>query len=81
VLPKKNLISNVGFGADATHTRLKSHLTGLPLSSLSSELSRKVELESDPAYDEMYLKILNRKSNLGGRLIYKLQQLLFKDRT
>lgn len=76
VLPRSNLISNVGFGKDATHTKVDSHLANLPLGGLSAALARKLDLSTDPAYDEAYLRIMNRKSNLGKRLVNKLQELI-----
>ena len=39
VLPSVNLISNIGFGADATHTIRNSHLANLPTKSLSFPLT------------------------------------------
>lgn len=76
VLPRSNLISNVGFGKDATHTKVDSHLANLPLGGLSEALARKPDLSADPSYDEAYLRIMNRKSNLGKRLVNKVQELL-----
>lgn len=75
VLPRSNLISNVGFGKDATHTKVDSHVANLPLGGLSAALTRKTVLSTDPAYDEAYLRIMNRKSNIGKRLAGKLQEL------
>lgn len=76
VVPRSNLISNVGFGKDATHTKVDSHLANRPLGELGTVLTRKADLSSDPAYDEAYLKIMNRKSNFGKRLVNKLQELI-----
>lgn len=75
VVPRSNLISNIGFGKDATHTKVDSHLANQPLRELGAVLTRKTNMSSDAAYDEAYLKIMNRKSNLGKRLINKLQEL------
>lgn len=74
-LPRNNLISNVGFGKDATHTKVDSHLANLPLGGLSEVLVKCPGLSSVPAYDEAYLRIMNRKSNIGKRLVNKLQEV------
>lgn len=76
VVPRSNLISNIGFGKDATHTKVDSHMANQPLGELSEALVRKPDMSSDPAYDETYLRIMNRKSHLGKRLLNKLQELL-----
>jgi hypothetical protein len=78
VVPRSNLISNVGFGKDATHTKVDSHLANRPFGELGTVLTRKADLSSDPAYDEAYLRIMNRKSNIGKRLVNKLQELIVR---
>lgn len=76
VVPRKNLISNIGFGGDATHTKVDSHLANLVVGELGETLTRKEILSTDPDYDEAYLHIMNRKSNFGKRLINKFQELV-----
>lgn len=52
VLPSRNLIKNIGFGSNATHTKADSGWIGdLPLEALSFPLVHPVELERDQIAD------------------------------
>lgn len=58
VLPGVNLVSNIGYGADATHTLVANHLANLPTAPLPALLQAPTKLEADPAYDERYLAVM-----------------------
>lgn len=48
ILPSKNLVKNIGFGEDATHTvSSNKHLEELPLESLEFPLSHPVNIQAD----------------------------------
>lgn len=52
VTPNMNLVSNIGFGVDATHTTSANHpLAGLPAHPLGDELRHPALVESDQAAD------------------------------
>jgi hypothetical protein len=75
VLPAANLISNIGFGADATHTTTDSHMANLALGTLPEVLSPPVTDDATRVYDEAYLAEINR---LGPRLQRAAQRVLAK---
>ncbi len=76
VLPGVNLISNMGHGAQATHTTVASHLSDLALGSLPARLVAPAEMFADARYDEAYLAEMNRKRRLLGRIIARLAAAL-----
>ena len=51
IVPNRNLISNVGFGADATHTATVSHLANLPTAPINSNLKPLNILPANFEYD------------------------------
>lgn len=76
VLPRVNLISNIGFGADATHTKVDSHVANLPAGSLPSMLTSPRLRDSDPRYDEAYLALMNKKTRIVQRAINRVREAL-----
>lgn len=81
VVPSVNLVSNIGFGRDATHTfNLLDSKANLPLSSMSFPLRQSCGLAVDREYDyNFYLKVSNNitnKNNLFQRLSNKVKNLL-----
>jgi len=84
VVPSKNLISNIGFGEGATHTKdVVPTLANLPRYKLNFPLKEREIIECDEEYDQIYFnshnpsvgvfrKILpNRLKNLLKKLIKK----------
>jgi hypothetical protein len=62
VTPRVNLVSNIGFGEDATHTRVKEHkLSRIPLSDLPFPLRHPRSIEVSADYDRSYYRALIRK--------------------
>jgi hypothetical protein len=65
IFPGRNLISNIGYGADATHTNFQSPLAGLRAESIDNyEITLPVEV--DPQIDEatFYFRFLESLSNV-----------------
>lgn len=59
IVPGQNLITNLGWGADATHTRDEnSSLAKLPISNLEFPLKHPPNIELYKRYDEVYFKKL-----------------------
>jgi hypothetical protein len=79
VLPAVNLISNIGFGADATHTTADSHVANLPTGRLPATLQWPATYEADAQYDEAYLAVMNRKTHLFQRILQRLSNMLTVD--
>lgn len=65
IFPSRNLISNLGYGADATHTNFQSPLAGLCAESIENyEITLPIEV--DPQIDEatFYFRFLESLSNV-----------------
>lgn len=58
VMPGVNLVRNIGYGADATHTLVVNHLANLPTAPLPALLQPPEALHADAAYDEQYLAVM-----------------------
>jgi len=52
VVPRHNLISNLGYGPDATHTNFSGALAHQPVSALAPPYDSTVTLEADPHVDQ-----------------------------
>lgn len=65
ILPRLNLISNIGFGADSTNTDVDTDVANLPVGVLPDPIRMPDSLATDPKYDEAYLSIVNK---LGPRI-------------
>lgn len=60
ILPRVNLISNIGFGDNATHTDVYTNITNLPVGRLPSNIKIPEKMETNPSYDEASLEIINK---------------------
>ncbi len=80
VVPSVNLVSNIGFGKDATHTiNFFDSKANLPLSSMSFPLREPYGLAVEREYDcNSYLKI-NKHKNRKLNLIQKLSNRIKKN--
>lgn len=86
ILPTVNLISNIGFGADATHTVRTSHLASLPKYAVDFPLLHPREVRTNDLADAftrdswlmrpLWLKITDRISDQLQRLITSLYRSL-----
>ena len=56
VLPSVNLISNIGFGADATHTRKADPFANLPLAPMEFPLNHPADVKYQPQPDIEFFK-------------------------
>ncbi len=56
ITPKVNLITNIGFRADATHTSEPNKLSEVPVSSLQFPLVKPKSEAVDPRFDEAFLE-------------------------
>ena len=75
ILSYRNLISNIGFGADATHTRRASPWAALPLASMPFPLVHPDSLACDAAADELTSRLVFRPPSLAIRVGRKLRAL------
>lgn len=76
VLPRVNLISNIGFGSDATHTTVDSHVASLPLGSLPATLHLPSILGARRAYDHRYLVVMNNPWARAMRVLRRIMLAL-----
>jgi hypothetical protein len=77
VVPSVNLISNIGFGQEATHT--KSPLVGisnLALNSMVFPLQLPYGMMLDKAYDHKYFNIMGYERKIIIRAVKKIMNLL-----
>jgi hypothetical protein len=81
IKPNVNLISNIGYGADATHTTGNSILANLPLQPMPFPLRHPADMRTDRTKDRYIQELLYTQRNLPGRIAYKLKrELLFLTR-
>jgi hypothetical protein len=81
VLPRTNLISNIGYDATGTNTTLDSHLANLAVGELPQQLTAPEEVASQPRHDEALLRVQNRRTQVLRRVWRKLKQALSAKRS
>jgi hypothetical protein len=76
VMPGRNLISNLGYGTDATHTNFSSPMANLPIHQLTVSATEKVPIAPNPVLDNIifYLRFLDSMTNT-----WWLEQILAPD--
>jgi hypothetical protein len=75
VLPNINLIENIGFGVDATHTTEESELANLKVSEIVLNRHPK-NVERDIEADEFTAKLMFSKKSFTERVVNKLRRLI-----
>jgi len=75
ILPNINLITNIGFGEDATHTTGESELSELILGELIVK-THPLDVKIDKEADEFTSKLMFSKKNILQRIINKIRRLL-----
>lgn len=55
VIPQHNLVSNVGFAVDATHTKIKTSQAHLPVRSMPQPLVHPKSFATNPSFERAYL--------------------------
>ncbi len=76
VVPTRNLIRNIGFGADAAHTKVDTGPGKLPLQSLDFPLRHPPFVLPDRAYDALACDWLVREARLPRRAANRVKRLL-----
>jgi hypothetical protein len=72
VVPSVNLISNIGFGADATHTTAQSSLGNIQREELHFPLRENKTVVADRKYDDLFFR--SGKSSWIERLMSKFKK-------
>lgn len=73
-VPAVNLVSNIGFRDDATHTKGTSVAANLPISAIEFPLKIIKEMEADNRFDDLlFKKIFNPRKN--GKIIKLLKKI------
>ncbi len=77
IMPDRNLVSNIGFGEDATHTRRTSMFAEVPLQAMKFPLHHPSCIIRDNGADERteneqytYQRIMSRIMNMLGRIFH-----------
>jgi hypothetical protein len=74
VVPERNLVRNIGFGPDSTHTKVSGGYDRLELREMSFPLRHPPMIARDHAYDDYaYRKFIGRKS-LPVRLMNRIRR-------
>ena len=74
-LPYRNLVTNLGFGPDATHTRDDSSLAARPLTPMGFPLVHPASLSRDWRADEHSSRLLFCDPGIGRRLLGRIRRL------
>jgi hypothetical protein len=76
-LPEVNLISNIGFGLDATHTRRRSPFSAMPTESLEFPLTHPPNIKQHVVADK-YTERHNYRTDIVARMHRSLRTWLIK---
>ena len=76
VAPYRNLVSNIGFGPAATHTRESTPLAGRPVSSMPFPLVHPGAMGCDSAADARTSALIYRRPSLLARLRRRVGRIL-----
>ena len=76
VVPARNLVRNIGFGPNSTHTKVDTGPGKLPLQSLSFPLRHPPFVLPDRAYDALACDWLVRQTRLPRRAANKVKKLI-----
>lgn len=74
IIPTKNLIENIGFGSDATHTTQQTRKNIFTRQSMEFPIKHRTEVVSHLKYDQVFAEMIIHPT-LMERMIYKFQNL------
>jgi hypothetical protein len=75
-LPTTNLITNVGFRPDATHTQVEGVLGSVPRRAIRFPLTHPLAVERHIAADELLGRMITARPPLRRRITHRLQRIL-----
>ncbi len=75
ILPKVNTIENLGFRADATHTKVDSNFLAAPVRSIEFPLIHPDTQQPDRKIDEKYLEFMNGHRSFKIKLKNKITRI------
>ncbi len=78
IIPKTNLIDNLGFRADATHTKGPSHLCLVPVKGIEVPLRAPDKMQPDRNFDVQSLEFINGKNTLRMKLQHRAKTIAKK---
>ena len=77
ITPERNLVSNIGFGADATHTKSEgSNFSGLPRYNISWPLRTPVFMTDNTVADKFSISLMTEHSNFLRMILRKILRVL-----
>lgn len=74
-VPNVNLVTNIGFGASATHTTAQSKLANMPVLALDSPLLHPQQVKRVSAADERVRRLFFDRSSLIARIASKVGEI------
>lgn len=79
IIPKTNLVSNIGFGDEATHTKTRhSPLAHLPLGEILFPLQHPIDPCEDSLRDQIWSEIICQDPSWSCSLKYRIKKVLIK---
>lgn len=81
IFPCSNLVKNIGFDLQATHTLSNERVDGIPLKKLTFPLTHPDQLKPDIEFEERFIKLkwaFYRRLSLYWHLKHTIYQVLFK---
>ncbi|MEW6578464.1 MAG: glycosyltransferase family 2 protein [Chloroflexota bacterium] len=75
IIPSKNLVTNIGFGPNATHTLVKSGFGPVPSASMEFPLIHPDVVARDIAVDSLLGKLASTRPPLHARIAFRLSQI------
>ena len=76
IMPNKNLVSNIGFGSDATHTKSKNFLSNLENFKLNFPLKHPSKIQMNVKADEFKSFLFNKKIGIREKIVNYLRGIL-----
>ena len=77
ISPSVNLVSNIGFGEDSTHTKGASEIANLPIAKMTFPLQHPPRMSGDRAADDLIFKLYaQQESTAASTLSRRIRQKL-----
>lgn len=76
IIPRRNLVKNIGFGADATHTATLNHVMGLERKEMEAVLIHPDHVGCNPSYENLYSRTYFVENTAYCRILRKVRRTI-----
>lgn len=76
IMPNKNLVKNIGFGLDATHTKTKNYLSNMEYINLEFPLKHPLDIKINKEADEFKSSLFNKEVGIKRKILDYLKKIL-----